>query len=57
MDEGTERHEHMPDQSDLAKRLSSGRVGVLLDGQPPNVAGGEVDWPLNPAASAGLEPK
>jgi hypothetical protein len=57
MDDGTERDEHMPDQSDLAKRLSSGCVGVLLDGQPPIVAAGEVDWPLDPAASAGLEPK
>jgi hypothetical protein len=56
MDDRTERDEHMPDQSDLAKRLSAGRVGALLEGQPCIAAGGEVDWPLNPATSAGSDP-
>jgi hypothetical protein len=56
MDDGTERDEHMPDQSDLAKRASSGRVGALLEGQSRSVPGGEIDWPLNPAAGARSEP-
>ena len=55
MDEEEKGNELMPDQSDLGKRLSSGRVGVLLDGQPPIVAGGDVDWPLAPVLSAGSE--
>ena len=53
MHEEEESDEHMPDRSEVARAAS--RLGVLGD-LNLIVAGGEIDWPLNPVVGAAPEP-
>jgi hypothetical protein len=54
MQKEEEGDEHMPDRSDL-KPVSAARHMAFAEVRTV-AAGGEVDWPLNPAVGAASEP-
>jgi len=55
MHEEEDGDEHMPDRSDL-KSVSAARHAAFAEVRL-GAAGGEIDWPLNPAVRAAPEPQ
>jgi hypothetical protein len=55
MHEEEQDEEHMPERSDL-KPVRATRLGALFDVHVVAAAGGEIDWPLNPALGGASEP-
>ena len=55
MREELEGDDRMPERSEL-KPVRAARLGAFFDVESVAAAGGEVDWPLNPAVGAASEP-